>query len=111
MKLKRTFRSYLPLILFVFVTIATFSFLSAKKPQDTLAASLSHFKPGNIISDYTMSNYNSMSEAEIQNFLKSKNSCNDTRTYLANTYSNYSYHIKNGHFVCLADETFGDGID
>ncbi len=111
MKLKRTLRSYLLLILFIFIAVATFSFLNAKKPQDTSAASLANFKPGNIISDYVMSNYASMSEAEIQNFLKSKNSCNDTRTYLASTYSNYSYHVKDGHFVCLADETFGDGVD
>ncbi len=111
MRIKRTIRSRLPLILFVFAAVATFMFFAMKKPVETSAASLAGFKPGNIISDYTMSNYNSMSEADIQNFLKSKNSCNDTRTYLASAYPEYSYHIKDGHFVCLADETFGDGID
>ena len=111
MKIKRTLRARLPLILFIFVAVATFTFFMTKEPGKTSAASLANFKPGNIISDYVMSNYNSMSEADIQNFLKSKNSCNDTRTYLASTYSGYSYHIKDGHFVCLADETFGDGVD
>ncbi|MBQ6511033.1 hypothetical protein IJI94_03700, partial [Candidatus Saccharibacteria bacterium] len=107
MKLKRSFRSYLPLILFIFVATATFTFFVTKNPEGTSAASLANFKPGNIISDYTMSNYNSMSEADIQNFLKSKNSCNDTRMYLNSQY----HHVKDGHFVCLADETFGDGVD
>ncbi|MBR0431980.1 hypothetical protein IJK16_03200, partial [Candidatus Saccharibacteria bacterium] len=69
------------------------------------------FNPGLIITDYVMSEYNSMTEAEIQTFLKSKNSCDNTNTYLATVYSSYSYHIKDGHFVCLADELFGEGIE
>ena len=47
-----------------------------------------------------------MDQAAIQSFLKSKNSCNDTRTYIASWYPSVSYHIENGHFVCMADETF-----
>lgn len=64
------------------------------------------FSAGNIISDYVMSDYASMSEAEIQSFLKSKNPCNDTNIVKASWYPNLAYHIENGHFVCMADESF-----
>ena len=70
------------------------------------AASTAGFDPGNIITDYVMSNYTTMSVADINNFLHSKNSCNDTNIAKASYYSSYSYHIENGHFVCMADETF-----
>ena len=99
------------MILGVFVMVFVFTFLVAKyKDNDAVdAANLGAFDPGYIMSDYQMGNYNSMSEADIWNFLKQKGNCNDTRTYLAGYYPNYSYHIKDGHFVCLADETFGEG--
>ena len=64
------------------------------------------FNPGNIISDATMSDFSSMSESAIYNFLKSKNPCNDTNISKASYYSNHTYHIENGHFVCMADESF-----
>lgn len=70
------------------------------------ATSAWDYDPGNIMSDAVMRNYNSMDEGAIQSFLKSKNSCNDTRTYLASWYPTVSYHIENGHFVCMADESF-----
>lgn len=94
---------------FAFTMVATFSFLLASNIHKVSGANLSNFNPGNIISDFTMSNYTTMTEAGIQAFLKSKNHCNDTRLYLAQQYSNYQYHIENGHFVCMADETFDDG--
>ena len=90
---------------FSFFMVGTLSFLMAsnmKKSDATMAG----FSAGNIISDYVMGNYNSMNESQIQAFLKSKNSCNDTGTYKAQQYPNYSYHIVNGHFVCMADENF-----
>ena len=95
----------------VFVAAFLFGFLTVKfKDNDAVdAANLGNFDAGYIISDYQMSNYNSMSESEIQSFLKKKGNCNDTRTYLADYYTSYYYHIKDGHFVCLADETFGNG--
>ena len=95
----------------LFVATFLFGFLTAKFKNNDIAdaANLGNFDAGYIISDYQMSNYNSMSESEIQSFLKSKGNCNDTRTYLADYYTSYFYHIKDGHFVCLADETFGDG--
>ena len=99
-------------LLGIFSAVFLFVFLaqSFKKINDEAeAASLANFDPGYIISDYTMSNYNAMTESEIQAFLTAKGNCRDTRTYLADRYSSYSYHIKDGHFVCLAEETFGEG--
>ena len=104
---KRRFdRRSLLFCIFSFCMVATLSFLIAKSSNFVDAGKLDNFRPGNIISDYVMSNYKSMTEAEIQAFLKSKNSCNDTRVYLAKQYSSYQYHIENGHFVCMADEKF-----
>lgn len=74
--------------------------------QSASATSAWDYNPGNIISDAVMRNSSSMDEGAIQNFLKSKNSCNDTRTYIASWYPTVSYHIENGHFVCMADESF-----
>ena len=100
----------------VFAAVFLFTFLTQyfKKLDDGAveAASLANFDPGYIISDYQMGNYNSMNEAEIQAFLMAKNSCSNTNynTYLqlsANT--KYKWHWKDGHFVCLSEELFGDG--
>ena len=95
-------------LVFVFVMMATFSFLAFKNMNMTAAtnAAYSGFQAGNIITDYVMGDYSSMSEGDIQNFLKSKNPCNDTDTSKASRYSNHRYHIENGHFVCMADERF-----
>ena len=100
------------IILGMFVAVFLFSFLAQEYKDlddEAEAASLANFDPGYIISDYQMGNYNSMSEVEIQAFLTAKGNCRDTRTYLASYYPNYTYHIKDGHFVCLAEETFGEG--
>ena len=102
-------------VLGVFVTIFLFSFLVNRfktMRENADAASLANFNPGYIISDYQMSNYNSMTEAEIQAFLTEKNPCGNTdyNYYLqlsANT--NYKWHFEDGHFVCLSEELFGDG--
>ena len=95
----------------IFVAMFLFSFMTQKfkDNEGVEAASLASFDPGYIISDYQMGNYKSMDEAEIQAFLLAKGNCRDTRTYLADQYTSYSYHIKDGHFVCLAEETFGEG--
>ena len=89
---------------FLIATIA----LNALPIGKVSAASITDFRAGNIMSDAVMRNYTSMSQADIQTFLKSKNPCNDTNTAKANQYiaRGYQYHIKNGRFVCLADETF-----
>lgn len=100
-------------LVFVFCMMASFSFLAVRGMQKSSAASLANFKPGNIINDSTMSNYNSMSKDDIQRFLTSKNPCND-RDYnkylrLKAAYPNNSWHFDNGHFICLSEERFGDG--
>ncbi|MBQ6130443.1 hypothetical protein IJI72_02015 [Candidatus Saccharibacteria bacterium] len=91
---------------FLFAFVAAFAFLALKFPTFSSAASLDNFHPGNIISDYTMSNVDTMSVSDIQHFLTEKGNCNDTATYRADWYPSVHYHIENGHFVCLADERF-----
>jgi uncharacterized protein YjdB len=98
----------------VFVAVFLFTFLTQKfgNKNDVDAASLANFDAGYIISDYQMGDYNSMSEADIQAFLTSKNSCSNTNYnyYVAlSRNTNYWWHWANGHFVCLSEERFGDG--
>lgn len=80
-------------------------------------AYLSGFSAGNIMSDAVMSNKNSMSESQIQSFLKSKNACNDSRLHRLSGYNanegwlhsngkTFYYNLRNGKFVCMADENF-----
>lgn len=83
-----------------FLVVKNMAFSSAIHPA------YNGFDAGNIITDYVMSDYSSMSEGEIQAFLKSKNPCNNTNVALASYYSSHTYHIENGHFVCMADERF-----
>ncbi|MDO4870852.1 MAG: hypothetical protein Q3996_02035, partial [Candidatus Saccharibacteria bacterium] len=70
------------------------------------AQAVEPFNPGNIMSDHVMSDYNSMTESEIQAFLKSKNHCNDRGIERAKLYPKVHYNIRDGHFVCMADDTF-----
>ncbi|MBR2753946.1 RICIN domain-containing protein [Candidatus Saccharibacteria bacterium] len=106
----------------MFIAIALFTFLVQHNKvidKDVKAANLAAFDPGYIISDYQMSNYNAMNESQIQAFLKSKNSCNDTNIgrYTAGEKVDYfsemspprTWHVKDGHFVCMADEVFDGG--
>lgn len=111
---KEFFKHYsLVFVVFAFCMSLVASFFVTRDMQPSSAASLSSFKAGNIISDAVMSNYNTMSIADIQNFLDSKNKC-DNRDY--NLYLQYksahptiNWHWEDGHFVCLAEERFGDG--
>ena len=91
---------------FLFAFIAAFTFLALRLPQDSQAASLANFRPGNIISDYIMSDYMSMTIPDIDSFLHNHGNCNDTNTAKASWYPSLHYHIEDGHFVCLADERF-----
>ncbi|MDO4741762.1 MAG: hypothetical protein Q4A79_00065 [Candidatus Saccharibacteria bacterium] len=101
----------------VFVMMFSFTFLVQRfrKANDAAeAANLGNFDPGYIMSDYQMSRYDSMSEAEIQEFLTAKGPCNNTDSGLygrlmAAYAPSYNWHFKDGHFVCLAEELFGDG--
>ncbi len=104
-------------IIFVFCMAVVFSFFSTRDMQTSQAANPSNFNPGNIISDAVMSNYTSMSIDEIQNFLSSKNKCDNRNYDLYLQYKanqpNINWHWEgepyNGHFVCMAEERFGDG--
>ena len=103
-------------ILGVFVLVFGATFLVQKlNDKSAEAANLSAFDPGYIISDYQMTDYTSMSETDIQNFLESKNSCNDrnlgkyTKGEKVGYFSEstpYTWHVKDGHFVCMAEESF-----
>ena len=98
---------FFAVFLFVFLRGAT-----SGSDSEVGAASLANFDPGYIISDYQMGRYDAMSEAEIQAFLTSKNSCSYTNyndyVWLSNN-SIATWHYKDGHFVCLSEELFGDG--
>ncbi len=113
---RRRDKRYRFVLLGIFVAVFLFSFLlrgAEKNKNDVEAASLVNFDPGYIISDYQMSNYSSMSEAEIQAFLTSKNSCgNYNEAYYHQLTANNPgvvWHFENGHFICLSEERFGDG--
>ncbi len=113
MSVRRHDRRVWYIVLWTFVAMALFSFLVHKYRENRAeAASLANFDPGYIISDYQMGNYNSMNEAQIQAFLTSKNPCSNTNYnyYLSlSANKNYTWHWKDGHFVCLSQERFGDG--
>ena len=102
-------------VLGVFAAVFLFTFLVGRSKvtnESVDAASLANFDPGYIISDYQMSDYNSMNEAEIQAFLTSKNSCpnRDYNYYLQLSAGSVAkWHFENGHFICISEEKFGDG--
>ena len=105
-KTKKIDYRHLPLSVFAFFMVFALSFLIFKNLKKSSALSVSDFRAGNIISDYTMSNTSTMNENQIQEFLTKKNPCGDTNIWRANQYSGYKYHIENGKFVCLSQETF-----
>ena len=109
---------------FVFAFTFSLSFLGFRGMKELFAinSAYSGFDAGNIITDYVMSDYTSMSESDIQSFLKSKNSCNASVGYwrssvgtLSTSYrettSPTTWHVTNtsdsGTFICMADEKIG----
>ncbi len=118
-KTKEEFHKYrnIVFVIFVFCMAAVMSFFATSDMHSSSAANLSNFDPGNIISDAVTGNYSSMTLAEIQNFLSSKNKCDnrDYNLYLqyTSTHPSITWHWEgepyNGHFVCMAEEKFGDG--
>ena len=105
-KIKNLKVKHLLLCIFTFFMISSLAFLMTKNLKKIHAYDFSNFNPGNIISDGVMSNANAMSVEEIQRFLTSKNACKDTNIAKAKSYPGLKYHIENGHFVCLSEETF-----
>ncbi len=95
-------------MLFSIITVAVAAFVGSwlYLQPTTQAADMSKFDPGNIISDAVMSNKNALSVQQIQSFLDSKNTCNNSNTYMASWYPHLSYNIQDGKFVCLAKESF-----
>ncbi len=103
-------------LLGLFVAVTSFVFLTQQKTvHESSALDLTKFDPGNIISDYVMTNYESMTEAEIQAFLTAKNPCGnkDRALYdtMVKTYPNVKWHWEEDHFVCISEELFGDGME
>lgn len=105
---KKSHKLLLVSTLVVAFVASAFGVYSLLKPDYSVKAYLEGFDPGNIMSDAVMSNYTSMSEAEIQKFLKSKNPCNkkydDEVKYWQG--QGYRYGIKGDRVLCMADDTF-----
>ena len=76
--------------------------------HDKASAYLDGFDPGNIMSDFVMSNSGTMTEADINNFLHSKNPCNkaydDEVKYWQG--QGYVYGISGNRVLCMADDSF-----
>lgn len=113
---RRDYRKLKFFSLLVFVTVAVFSFLALRNGKlegETNAANLANFQAGYIISDYQMTDYGSMNEGEIQNFLWSKGKCYNTNfsgvgarvDYFSDQTPPTTWHVSNGHTVCLAEES------
>lgn len=120
-KLKSEFKSYQTLLFvcFIFFMGAGFAFIATRNTDKSSAISTDGFNPGNIISDAVMANYNSMTVEEIQKFLTEKNPCNNRNYNLykqqSSAYPKISWHWegdeKSGHFVCISEEKFGEGVE
>lgn len=95
-----------PIAITSLLTIAVAVFLFLAYQSRSSAADISKFDPGNLMTDATMSNKNSMSVQQIQAFLNSKNACNNTNIHLAQQYPHLQYKIKDGRFVCMAQDSF-----
>lgn len=76
--------------------------------RDQASAYLDGFDPGNIMSDFVMSNKNTMTESQINDFLHSKNPCNRAYDDEVKYYESqgYQYSVKDGRVLCMADDTF-----
>ena len=101
---RRSFLYMVGVLLVLGLAIGGFSLYQLLHPIHNTQAYLAGWKDGDIMSDSVMSNKHSMSEKDIWNFLHSKNPCNDRN--LNKRVPGYHYNIKDGHFVCMADESF-----
>ena len=106
---RRDYRKLGFLGVLVFAMVFSFVFLAQKNgkmSEETSAANLAEFRPGYIISDYQMTDYESMDEGEIRHWLDVMNSCPTTTRFSGN--ANYNWHYEYGHYICLSQEHFGD---
>lgn len=112
---RRNYRNLVVFGLGIFVAVFLFAFLAqrfGKTENEASAANLASFNPGYIISDFQMTDYNSMSEGDINNFLWSKGRCYNTNfsgvgarvDYFSDHTPPTTWHVINGHTVCLAEE-------
>ena len=106
MNIHSTVNKKLVIIPLLFIAVASVALSYNSSDNVVQAADNRNFRAGNIISDAAMSNKDSMNIQQIQSFLDSKNSCNNTNVHLAAQYPQYNYSIKNGKFVCMAKESF-----
>ena len=97
-------------LIFIFGFIATLTFFAIRGMIEAKAA---EFWPGNVFSNDAILDYTSMNESDIYNFLKSKGNCgnystsqtrNNTNDYRESDFPDRSWHVRGGHYVCLADE-------
>lgn len=116
-KLKKISRKKVFTITLLLVIIAGIGVLAGLKfATRNASATLSGWNAGNIMDDPTMANKNSMTLAQIQSFLSSEypgaksapaGTPNGYSVGLAYYGVTYYYHISNGVFVPLSQETFG----
>lgn len=102
---------------FTILVLLLTPFVSIISQAPTAHATLAGFSAGNIMDDIVMSKKDALTQTQIQSFLKSKNSCNDrglsrltgynsTKGWLKADGTTYYYNLKDGHFICMADQDF-----
>ena len=105
-KVKKRY-TFIAAIAVIFTAVATAAGYVIYNYTNETKAYLNGFDAGNIMSDFVMSNKNAMNERQINDFLHSKNPCNDRNLSKKRGYEHLGYTIRDGHFVCMADDTFG----
>ena len=105
---KRTYKILIFGLVVITLSAAAFGVYSLLKTKNNASAYLDGFDPGNIMSDFVMGNKNTMTEAQIDDFLHSKNPCNRAYDDEVRYYESQGYHysIKDNRVLCMADDTF-----
>ena len=105
---KRTYKILFFGLVVITLSAAAFGVYSLLKTKNNASAYLDGFDPGNIMSDFVMGNKNTMTEAQINDFLHSKNPCNRAYDDEVRYYESQGYHysIKDNRVLCMADDTF-----
>ncbi len=114
-KRTRIDKRYFFLAAIIFGLTATISFSAMQDTERSSAADVKNFRAGDIISDAVVADYASLTESEIQAFLKSKAKCDQRPdgNHVSNVQVGYfsdrtpvTHHVVSGHYVCMADESF-----